>query len=170
MSSNKYVTIIYVLKRMIHHTSCHLTLLASHWKAHSSAGIRRDPGATRLQYMTFCKRGYSQTHWQPLCLQMELKNNAILILRKNAVCGGKLHRQVNHLGDPIPMVEYGGGSIMLWGCFSSVGAVKLVRENRRIDGDKYRELLEGNLLEAAPAEQWPSTHNQSYSKTYSRMV
>lgn len=89
---------------------------------------------------------------------------------KNAVCGGKLLWRVSHPGDPIPLAKYGGGSVMLWGCFSSVGAVKLVKENGRMDGDKYRKLLEGNPLEAAPAEQWPSTHNQSYSETCSHMV
>ena len=42
-------------------------------------------------------------------------------------------------------VKHGGGSIMLWGIFSSAGTGKLVRIERMMDGAKYRE-IEGNLL------------------------
>ena len=49
----------------------------------------------------------------------------------------------------IPTVKHGGGSIMLWGCFSSAGTGKLVRVDGKMDGAKYRAILEENLLEAA---------------------
>ena len=38
---------------------------------------------------------------------------------------------------------------MLWGCFSSAGTGKLVRVDGKMDGAKYRAILEENLLEAA---------------------
>ena len=38
---------------------------------------------------------------------------------------------------------------MLWGCFSSAGTVKLVRIEGRMDGAKYRQILEENLFESA---------------------
>ena len=41
----------------------------------------------------------------------------------------------------IPIVKHGGGSIMLWGCFSSAGTGKLVRIEGMINGTKYREFL-----------------------------
>uniref|UniRef100_A0AAZ3NT21 Tc1-like transposase DDE domain-containing protein n=2 Tax=Oncorhynchus tshawytscha TaxID=74940 RepID=A0AAZ3NT21_ONCTS len=45
--------------------------------------------------------------------------------------------------------SHGGGSIMLWGCFSSAGTVKLVRIEGMMDVSKYREILEGNLFRSS---------------------
>ncbi|MCJ8737403.1 hypothetical protein PDJAM_G00023560 [Pangasius djambal] len=49
----------------------------------------------------------------------------------------------------IPTVKHGGGSITLWGCFSSAGTGKLVRVDGKMDGAKYRAILDENLLESA---------------------
>ena len=49
----------------------------------------------------------------------------------------------------IPMVKHGGGSIMLWGCFSVAGPGGLVRIEGKINGAKYREILNENLLQSA---------------------
>ena len=40
----------------------------------------------------------------------------------------------------IPMVNHGGGSIMLWGCFSAAGTGRLVRIKEKMNGAKYRDL------------------------------
>ena len=47
----------------------------------------------------------------------------------------------------IPTMKHGGGSIMLWGCFSLEGTGKLVRIEGMMDGAKYRENLDGNLFQ-----------------------
>ena len=49
----------------------------------------------------------------------------------------------------IPMVKHGGGSLMLWGCFSVVGTGRLVRIKGKMNRAKYREILDENLLQSA---------------------
>ena len=51
----------------------------------------------------------------------------------------------------IPTVKHGGGSIMLWGCFSVAGIGRLVRMSGTMNGAKHREILEENLLQSTKA-------------------
>ncbi|KAK6325838.1 hypothetical protein J4Q44_G00051800, partial [Coregonus suidteri] len=49
----------------------------------------------------------------------------------------------------MPTVKHGRGSIMLCGCFSEAGTGRLVRIEGIINGAKYREILDENLLQSA---------------------
>ena len=49
----------------------------------------------------------------------------------------------------IPTVKHGGGSIMLWGCFSAARTGRLVRIEGKMNGAKYGEILDENLLQSA---------------------
>ncbi len=46
-------------------------------------------------------------------------------------------------------MKHGGGSIMLWGCFSAAGIGRLVAIEGKMNAAKYRDILDENLLQSA---------------------
>ncbi|KAG2463316.1 TCB1 transposase, partial [Polypterus senegalus] len=58
---------------------------------------------------------------------------------------GIAHQQAN----TIPTVKYGGGSIMLWGCFVAAGTGRLVSIKGKMTAAMYRDILDENLLQSA---------------------
>ena len=46
-------------------------------------------------------------------------------------------------------MKHGGGSIKLGGCFSAAGTGRLVRIETKMNGVKYKEILDENLLQSA---------------------
>ena len=54
-----------------------------------------------------------------------------------------------HARNTIPTVKHGGGSIMLWGSFSGSGTGRIVRVEGTINGARYKQIPEENLLQSA---------------------
>ncbi len=50
----------------------------------------------------------------------------------------------HHLSNTVPTVKHGGGSIMLWGCFSG----RLIAIEGKMNAAKYRDILDENLLQS----------------------
>ncbi|CDQ69096.1 unnamed protein product [Oncorhynchus mykiss] len=53
-------------------------------------------------------------------------------------------RKSNTAEHTIPTVKHGVGSILVWACFSSAGTGKMVKIDGKMDGAKYRTILEEN--------------------------
>ena len=64
---------------------------------------------------------------------------------------GKQYYWKRH-GEPLnkfhvkPTVKYGGGSIMIWGCFSARGVGSYCKVDGTMDGDLYRQILREDLM------------------------
>ena len=85
--------------------------------------------------------------WQKVLWSDETKME---LFGRNAKCDvWHITNTAQHPKNTIPTVKHGGGSIMLWRCFSSGGTGALVRIEGKMDGAKYRKIREKNLLPSA---------------------
>ena len=64
----------------------------------------------------------------------------------------------------IPTVKHGGGSTMLWGCFSSAGIGALVMLQGKMDGAKYKKILGKPAAPCKKAEIWTEVHLSAWQR------
>jgi hypothetical protein len=50
------------------------------------------------------------------------------------------------------------------GCFSAAGTGRLVRIQGKINGAKYREILDENLLQSSKDSEWGKPSNKAHSQ------
>ena len=106
---------------------------------------RRKPVQSCKRYMTAClefsKRHIkdSQTMRNKIPWSDETKVELFGLIAK---------RHVWRKPCTIPTVNNGGCSIMLWRCFSAAGPGRLVRIEGKMNGAKYREILDKNLIQS----------------------
>uniref|UniRef100_A0AAZ3RJA1 Transposable element Tc1 transposase n=1 Tax=Oncorhynchus tshawytscha TaxID=74940 RepID=A0AAZ3RJA1_ONCTS len=91
--------------------------------------------------------------WAVMCLFIDsqtMRNNVLWSDEtKIQLFGLNAKRHVWRKPGTIPTVKHGGGgSIMLWGCFSMAGTGRLIRIDRKMNGAKYREILDENPLQS----------------------
>ena len=86
--------------------------------------------------------------WQPASKGSQTIRNKILWSDKTKIelFGLNAKRHIWRKPDTIPMGKHGGGSIMLWGCFSAAGNGRLIRIEAKMNRAKYRDILDENLL------------------------
>ena len=70
----------------------------------------------------------------------------------------------------VPTVKHGGGSVVVWGCFTRQGVGKLCVLDRIMDRFYYRDILEQNLLPSIDhfkfGQQYHFMHNNDPKHTY----
>lgn len=125
---------------------------------HSKGLHSRSPRKTPLLKKTHVKarlkfvenyKDKSPVFWEKVLWSDETKielfgrNTSTHVWRKT----GEDHKPIN----TIPTVKFGGGSIMVWGCFASNGVGEIEVIEGRMDGSKYREILERNVKKSASA-------------------
>ena len=58
----------------------------------------------------------------------------------------------------IPTVKFGGGSVMIWGCFSVKGVGKTSVLDSKMNAQKYKQILQENLMSSVESLELPSDY------------
>ena len=59
----------------------------------------------------------------------------------------------------VPTVKFGGGSLMIWGCFSAKGGSKISAIDGIKNAQKYKQILQENLMSSVESLKLPSDYN-----------
>ena len=58
----------------------------------------------------------------------------------------------------VPTVKFGGGSIMIWGCFSVKGVGKISVIDAKVNAQKYKQILQENFMSSVKSLELPSDY------------
>ena len=97
----------------------------------------------RRKHLEFAKH-HLHYDWNKVFWSDETKIEWFCQVQHRHVC--RRNRDAYKEKNLIPTVKYGGGSVMLWGCFNSRGPGALVRVDGINNSSKYQAILAENLV------------------------
>ena len=86
---------------------------------------------------------------------MKLKLSCLVIIIE-IMCEGKMVKSTHQR---TRYVKFGGDSIMIRGCFSAKGVGKISVIDGKMKAQKYKQILQENLMSSVESLQLPSDYN-----------
>src|SRR5688572_29993593 len=137
VQSSGTVVSIKTIKRALHEAGYHSRVAVR--KPLISAKNRRD----RLQW---CRQhqGWTDEQWKKVIWSDESRFTLFKSDGKTRVW--RLPKEKYDIDCVVPTVKYGGGGVMVWGCFTWESLGPLVRAEGTINSQKYIDILNNNLI------------------------
>ena len=114
-------------------------------RPHLSATVSYISDINRKKRLEFAKKmSLRPKNWWTSVIWSDEKKFELMHARRRVIVNRRVGQRYQ-IKFTKPTMKFGGGSLMLWGCFSRNGVGSLVEIDGRLEQHKYRYLLEDNL-------------------------